>query len=81
MVVVEVCVGSSCHQKGSYEVIQALQEFIKTENLEEKVELKAKFCLGECMQGVSMRVDGKPVLNANPQNIQEIIENEIKTKI
>ena len=46
--VVDVCVGSSCHLKGSYDVIQKLQKLIAENNLEDKVTLKASFCLGNC---------------------------------
>ena len=35
MVVVSVCVGSSCHMKGSYQVIKTFQELIKKNQLED----------------------------------------------
>ena len=38
--IIDVCVGSSCHQKGSYEVIKSLQDLIEKNNLKDKVELK-----------------------------------------
>ncbi len=41
-----VCVGSSCHLKGSYDIITLFKERIKKEKLEDKVTLKATFCLG-----------------------------------
>ncbi len=79
--IIDVCVGSSCHQRGSYEVIHTLQELIEKNNLKDKVELKASFCLGNCMNGVSMKVDGEAVQNASPENIEEIFNNMIKTKV
>lgn len=79
--VLDVCVGSSCHQKGSYDIIQALQRLIKENNLESKIELKASFCLGHCSEGVSMRVDGEPLQNVSPENIEEIFKNNIMTRI
>ena len=36
---IKVCVGSSCHLKGSYEVIQSLKKYIEDNKLEDKVEL------------------------------------------
>ena len=48
MVVVEVCVGSSCHIKGSAFVIGVLQDKIRAHKLDQQVELKACFCMGEC---------------------------------
>ncbi len=79
--IVKVCVGSSCHLKGSYDVIQKLQKLISDNKLEDKVELKASFCLGNCSNGVSMRIDEEPVLNVSPSNIEEIFQNQILSKV
>ena len=79
--VVGVCVGSSCHLKGSYDVIQKLQKLIAENNLEDKVTLKASFCLGNCSNGVSMRIDGEVVSNANPENIEDIFKEQILVKV
>lgn len=79
--IVNVCVGSSCHLKGSYDVIQNLKNMIEEKNLGDKIELKASFCLGNCSNGVSMRVDGEPVQNVTPENIKEIFEEKIISKI
>ncbi len=58
MIVLKVCVGSACHVRGSYNVIDALTKLIKEERLEDKVELKACFCLNNCLEGVSASVEG-----------------------
>ena len=79
--VVNVCVGSSCHLKGSYDVIQTLKRLIEENGLGGKVELKASFCLGDCSNGVSMKIDDRPIQNATPENIIQIFENEIKNKV
>lgn len=79
--IVDVCVGSSCHLKGSYDVIQKLQKLIAENNLEDKVTLKASFCLGNCSNGVSMRIDGEAVSNANSDNIENIFKEQILIKV
>ena len=79
--IVKVCVGSSCHLKGSYDVIQKLQKLISDNKLEDKVELKASFCLGNCSNGVSMRIGEEPVQNVSPSNIEEIFQNQILSKV
>ena len=79
--VINVCVGSSCHLKGSYEVVETLKRLIAEQNLEDKIELKASFCLGNCCNGVSMKVDGEFVDNANPENIEQIFNEQIKIKL
>ena len=54
---IKVCVGSSCHLKGSYEVIQALKDILKKYDVEDLVELQASFCLGHCAKGVNVKAD------------------------
>ena len=49
---ITVCIGSSCHIKGSRQVVEELQRLIKENNLDEKVELGGTFCMGQCQQGV-----------------------------
>ncbi len=78
---VSICVGSSCHLKGSHEVITKIQELIKEYHLINDVELSASFCLGNCANGVSMMIDDELVSNANPDTIEEIFKEKILTKI
>ena len=46
-----VCIGSSCHLKGSRQVVETLQRLIAENGLGEKVELGGTFCMGKCQQG------------------------------
>jgi hypothetical protein len=43
---VTACIGSSCHLKGSRQVVEELQELVSVSKLKEKVELSGAFCLG-----------------------------------
>lgn len=69
MIEISVCVGSSCHIKGSYEVIKKLQELITQYSLDEQVVLNASFCLGHCAEGVAVKVGDQYVNSVNPQNV------------
>lgn len=71
MLQVCICVGSSCHLRGSYHIIRIFQELIKKNKLEDKVELKASFCLGQCTQGVSVKVDEECLGGFTPANAEE----------
>lgn len=75
MVTVNVCIGSACHLKGSYNVINRLQRIIKDKGLEDKVVVKAAFCLGECTKAVSVKVDDGPINSVNESNIDEFFES------
>ena len=61
MTELRVCIGSSCHLKGSYNVVQAFQQLIEEEHLHGRVVLKTGFCMKECGQpGVMVSLDGQP---------------------
>jgi NADH:ubiquinone oxidoreductase subunit E len=59
MVELCVCIGSSCHIKGSYNVIQAFQQLIEEKSLHEKINFKSGFCMKQCQNpGVAVSVNG-----------------------
>lgn len=72
----QVCVGSSCHMKGSYQVIKTFTELIKKNNLEDKITLKAAFCLGHCLEGISVMAGDTPIQNVGFSNAEQIF-NEV----
>ena len=57
---ITICIGSSCHLKGSRDVISILQRLVAMHHLENKVELKGSFCMGEYTNnGVCVCIDGE----------------------
>lgn len=54
---VTVCIGSSCHIKGSRQVVEQLQSLIHKHALGDDVELAGTFCMGTCQKGVCVKVD------------------------
>ena len=77
MVEVKVCVGSSCHIRGSYPVVQTFQRLIQQNGLEDVVHLRASFCLGCCVNGIATVVNDKPVNNVGILNAAQIFTEEI----
>lgn len=77
---ITVCIGSSCHIKGSRQVVQELQALIAQHNLADKVELGGTFCMGKCQQGVCVTVDGE-FHSVTPANVKEFLEKEVLTKV
>ncbi len=75
--IVSVCVGSSCHLKGSYDVIETFKKLIEKHNVADKIELRACFCLGRCADGVSVKADDAYILGVNGANATEKFESEI----
>ena len=54
---ITICIGSSCHLKGSRTIIQKLEELITERQLNEKIELNGSFCMGECSNGVCVKIN------------------------
>ncbi len=75
-----VCVGSSCHLKGSYHIVRLMKEYLKKNGLEDKVNLSAAFCLGKCTDGVTIKVDDRIVCGVSPENFSEIFDRHILKK-
>lgn len=77
---VTVCIGSSCHLKGSREIVERLQQLITDNDLKEKVDLSGKFCLGNCQNGVSVTVDDE-LYSVSPETVDEFFEKNIAGKL
>ena len=56
---INVCIGSSCHIKGSRQVVQQLQSLIRENRVSDQVELAGTFCMGRCREGVCVTLDNK----------------------
>ena len=76
---VVVCIGISCHLKGSRQVVEELQKLIDQNNLKEEVELAGTFCMGNCQKGVSVKLNDQ-LFSVSPQTVKEFFENEILKK-
>ncbi len=75
---IEICLGSSCHVKGSQEILELLKAAIKENGIEDKVELAGTTCLGECKSdGVNMRADGAIIKGVTEANFNEIFSEKI----
>ena len=77
---ITVCIGSSCHIKGSRQVVEELQYLIKENGLSEKVELGGTFCMGKCQQGVCVSVD-EEFFSVTPDSVKDFFEKNVKSKV
>ena len=74
---VYVCIGSSCHLKGSYDIINVFKQQIAQQQIENKVNLNASFCLGHCQNGVTIKIDDRIVTGLNAENAAEVFQKEV----
>lgn len=77
---ITVCIGSSCHIKGSRQVVEGIQAAIAEHNLKEKVELGGTFCMGKCQSGVCVTVDDE-FYSVSPDTVNEFFKNAVLDKI
>ena len=77
---VTVCIGSSCHLKGSRQVVEELRNIIEDNCLEDKGEIAGTFCLGQCQKGVCVTI-GDEFYSVSPDTVEEFFKNEIQTRI
>lgn len=73
---VTVCIGSSCHLKGSRQVVERLQTLVAENNLKEQVELSGKFCMGNCQNGVCVTVDDA-LFSVSPDTVDDFFKTNI----
>ena len=77
---ITVCIGSSCHLKGSRQIVEELQYLVAKNNLKEKVELAGTFCMGDCKNGVCVTLDDKK-FSLTPETTAEFFEKEVLAKV
>ena len=80
MLKITVCIGSSCHIKGSRQVVEQLQYLIAENKLGDKVELGGTFCMGKCQQGVCVTVNDA-FYTVTPETVEEFFKKEILAKV
>lgn len=77
---ITVCIGSSCHIKGSRQVVEQLQYLVRENDLGSRIELGGTFCMGKCQQGVCVTVDGE-FFSVSPETVNDFFETNVKAKL
>jgi NADH:ubiquinone oxidoreductase subunit E len=77
---VTVCIGSSCHIKGSRQVVEQLQYLVNESGIGDKVELAGTFCMGKCQQGVCVTVDDE-FHSVTPDDVRTFFDEYILSKV
>ncbi|MBR1443090.1 MAG: NAD(P)H-dependent oxidoreductase subunit E [Firmicutes bacterium] len=77
---ITICIGSSCHTKGSGAVVENIQKMIEENRLENEIELCGSFCMGKCVQGVCVTIDDD-FFSVSPETVEEFFEKEVKTRL
>ena len=78
MLIVQVCVGSSCHLKGSETIVELLEAAISEHHIEDEVVLTGSFCIGKCNRvGVTVQVNDDIHVGVTAENFREFFKKNI----
>lgn len=77
---ITICIGSSCHLKGSREIVSQLEALITEHNLKNRIDLNGSFCMGDCVNGVSVKIDGE-LFSLKPEATKEFFETEVLRRL
>jgi len=76
--IIQVCVGSSCHIRGSQEIVALLQNAVEEYHLEDKITLAGNFCVGKCNRvGVTVQVDDEVHIGITCENFREFFNEKV----
>ena len=80
--IIQICVGSSCHIKGSAEIVELLQSAVAEHHLENDVTLAGSFCTGKCNRmGVTIQVDDEIHTGVTPAGFKEFFQENVLAKL
>ena len=78
MLVVQICVGSSCHLKGSQQIVTLMQSAVEEYQLDGEVVLMGSFCVGKCnREGVTVQINDDVHVGVTVQNFKEFFKKNI----
>ncbi|MGL4791226.1 MAG: (2Fe-2S) ferredoxin domain-containing protein [Anaerotignaceae bacterium] len=77
---IQVCIGSVCHLKGSYEIISKLETLLDEKSLTDKVKIKATFCLGDCVNAVCVKFDNS-IYSVQPDTVNDFFTSVVEKKV
>ena len=82
MLFVQICVGSSCHLKGSADIVELFEKAIEEYHLEDDIVLSGSFCIGKCNRvGVTVQINDDVHVGVTPGNFTEFFKNHILSVI
>jgi NADH:ubiquinone oxidoreductase subunit E len=78
MLIVQICVGSSCYLKGSADIVALLEKSIEEHNLQGDVVLVGSFCMGKCNRiGVTIQINDDVHVGITKENYKEFFDKYI----
>lgn len=80
--IIQICVGSACHLKGSEKIVGLFEDVLKKYDLENDVTLAGSFCTGRCnREGVTISVDDDVYTGITPEGFNYFFEEKVLKRI
>lgn len=80
--IIQICVGSSCHLKGSSEIIELVKAAVKEHGLEDEITLAGSFCIGRCNRvGVTVQVDDDVYTGITKEGFKDFFRESVLNKL
>ncbi len=77
---ITICIGSSCHLKGSRQIVEEMQRLVAEHQLKDRIELAGKFCMGNCQNGVCVTIDDEN-FSLKPEDTRAFFDNEVLPRL
>ncbi|MGI6150561.1 MAG: (2Fe-2S) ferredoxin domain-containing protein [Christensenellales bacterium] len=77
---ITICIGSSCHLKGSRQIVESLQELVEQNGLNDRIQLSGTFCMGRCMEGVCVQLD-EEFFSLKPEETQSFFTKDVLPRL
>lgn len=77
---ITICIGSSCHLKGSRQIVEKMQNLIAENKLQDKIDLAGTFCMNNCMEGVCVKI-GDEIFSLRPENTVSFFDEEVMRRL
>ena len=76
--IIQVCVGSACHLKGSPEIVELIQKAVEENHLKDEITLAGSFCIGKCNRvGVTIQIDDDVHTGITKENFKEFFQEHV----
>ena len=80
--IVQICVGSSCHIKGSHRLVELMNNAIENHALEDEIVLAGCFCTGNCSrEGITIQVYVDVITGVTVQSFDAFFETNILERL
>lgn len=79
--IIQICVGSSCHLKGTETLVSQFRDAIEKHALTDDITLAGSFCTGRCNRvGVTVTVDDDVFTGVTPEKFDEFFSTNVLSK-